>query len=140
MSTINRATATSKYGAIDASKNSPQEQWPNAKKWIVRYDVPTTITENPNYHWTVRGNLVKTIYINKDLVPMLTKALETLQQNDLLNELDTYNGCWVIRQTRGSGNLSSHSWGIAIDINAENNQLGCTPTMTPDFVQKCVRK
>lgn len=47
--------------------------------------------------------------------------------------IKTYDGCWVVRKITGSssGNLSLHSWGIAIDLNADlGNSFGdSTPAM-----------
>jgi hypothetical protein len=37
--------------------------------------------------------------------------------------LDIFSGCYNYRQTTGSSSLSMHAWGIAIDIDAEHNQM-----------------
>jgi hypothetical protein len=56
-----------------------------------------------------------------------------------LAELQTYNGSWVIRATRGRQLLSAHSWGIAIDVNASSNRLGQKPTLSAGFVAAFTR-
>ena len=45
-------------------------------------------------------------------------------------------GCWNPRTARviAGGTLSSHSWGIAIDINVANNPLGSPPQQDPRLV------
>ncbi len=137
--TMTRAQAAARYGAIDVSKPSPRQQWPGSRTWIVRYSVPEPIARDPQYHWTARGTPVSTIYVNRDLVPMLNAALSNLQRAGLLVELHTYDGCWVIRATRGRLHLSAHSWGIAIDINASSNRLGQNPTLSAGFVAAFTR-
>ena len=53
--------------------------------------------------------------------------------NDLLNHyglakiqelgIDLFGGCFNFRAMRGSSDYSRHSWGIAIDLDPERNQL-----------------
>ena len=53
--------------------------------------------------------------------------------NDLLAEygydklvelgIDLYGGCFAFRKMRGGSDWSRHSWGIAIDLDPERNQL-----------------
>ena len=66
---------------------------------------------------------------------MLEEALTNLQTRGLLDQLETFQGSWVIRPTRGSSAVSAHGWGIAIDINAPGNYRGQKPSMSPDFVK-----
>ena len=37
--------------------------------------------------------------------------------------IDMYGGCYNCRNMRGGSKLSMHSWGIAIDLDPERNQL-----------------
>lgn len=43
-----------------------------------------------------------------------------------------YGGCYNYRAVRGGSHLSLHSWGIAIDLNVEDNPLGLTHPKQPD--------
>lgn len=50
----------------------------------------------------------------------------------VISKIETYNGSWVARYKRGRGggsleDLSNHSWGTAIDLNAQWNRLGKKP-------------
>ncbi len=56
---------------------------------------------------------------------------------DVLRWLRTFDGSYIYRATRGSGSLSPHSYGMAIDLDAQWNQLGWGPEqyeMHPDVV------
>jgi hypothetical protein len=49
------------------------------------------------------------------------------------NSLDRYGGIHSHRVKRGTDKLSTHAWGIAIDINPHLGQLGKVPSM-PQFI------
>lgn len=68
----------------------------------------------------------KKIFCNNDFKPLLDKALNNVVDRGLAKEMKTWDGCFIIRQKRGLSSLSMHSWGLAVDINAFENQLGKT--------------
>jgi hypothetical protein len=78
----------------------------------------------------------KKIFCNNDFKPLLEKALNNVVDRGLAKEMKTWDGCFVIRAKRGLSSLSMHSWGLAIDINAFENQLNQKPKLSPQFV-KC---
>ena len=99
------------------------------------------IRENNMTVWVVPNYLQmsvvpKKIYCNEDLVIPLTNAFENILERGVKDQIKTWDGCFNIRDKRASSNLSLHSWGIAIDINAAWNRFGKKPTMSPELV-KC---
>ncbi len=52
------------------------------------------------------------------------------------NLLD-YNGTYVYRKIRGGRSLSTHAYGIAIDLDASGNPLGSAKTSFPAWFIKC---
>jgi hypothetical protein len=60
---------------------------------------------------------------NRRLFQPLTRALRTLQRRGLAHVVDRadYAGCYAPRRIPGSGSLSLHAWGLAIDLNAAAN-------------------
>lgn len=65
----------------------------------------------------------KKLYCNIDLIEPLHAAITNIKRNNLQSEIKTFDGCFNIRKARGTSVYSLHSWGIAIDINAFENQL-----------------
>ena len=61
------------------------------------------------------------VSLTKILSGILTHygSLEKIQSN----RLDIFGGCFNVRKVRGGSSWSIHSWGCAIDIDPEHNQL-----------------
>lgn len=109
--------AVQRYGKIENGI------WNDESKWCVVYNVPTVIAEKllnsanhkPTYH----------IYLNKDLIEPLTNAFSNIIKNNLENKLETFDGCFNIRDVRGiPGQISAHAYALALDLNASTNKLG----------------
>ena len=90
------------------------------------WDVPT--------HLEI-GVITKKLYCNKQIVAPLIQAFTNLIDRKMVDELNTWDGCFNVRRKRGLKSLSLHSWGIAIDVNAAWNGLGKDPVLSKEFVQ-----
>lgn len=112
MVTSNKCFA--KYGQPDKHNN------------MVMWDVPAELEI---------GVIPKRLYCNKDLIEPLKMAFTKLIATGCVNELKTWDGCFNIRQMRGINSQSLHSWGIAVDLNAFENQLGMPSKLSPEFVE-----
>lgn len=77
----------------------------------------------------------KRIFINKDFRPVLQEALYNVINRGLASEMKSWDGCFIIRNKRGLMSMSLHSWAIACDINAFENQLGKKPKLSKKFAQ-----
>lgn len=85
------------------------------------------------------GKIPKKIYCNKDMVTPLTVAFGNLISEGIINELETWDGCFNIRPMRELNSPSIHSWACAIDVNASKNQLNSIPTLSQKFVSCFVK-
>ena len=61
------------------------------------------------------------IYGNVVMEGPLQKAFGLIVQRGLAHELHTYDGCFNIRRAKGGNIMSMHSWGLAIDLDANRN-------------------
>jgi len=118
---LSSAQALKKYGQPDLLATQ--------SKHMVMWDVPTELEI---------GVIPKKIYCNKDMVEPLTQAFKNLISTGYVKELKTWDGCFNIRKKRGLSSMSLHSWGVAIDVNAFENQLNQTPKLSSGFV-KCFK-
>lgn len=70
-------------------------------------------------------SLGESIYCNMDIWPRYVKTLRDLIKVDLHKEIKTNDECFCVRDIRGvPGQLSTHSWGVAVDLNVKDNPLG----------------
>jgi hypothetical protein len=70
-------------------------------------------------------------YVNKKVEPLLRAALTACLALGNGYQILTL-GCFAPRPKRVNGDLSTHSWGVAIDINAATNPLASAP----GFIQR----
>jgi hypothetical protein len=65
---------------------------------------------------------------NAKLAPSLTAALKEIYTShpDLFisEGWNVYDGCYMVRQSKGGSNASTHSWAAAVDFNASENPFG----------------
>lgn len=102
---------------------------------LMRYGDPNREAAMTLFNNTVGGKIPPRIYCNKDLVKPLSVAFELIKSRGLLDQITEWNGCFCIRQKRGSASTSLHSWGLAIDINASTNKFGKPPNMSQELVK-----
>jgi len=116
---------------------------PSFKRQLVLWDVPEDLEI---------GVIPKRIYCHKDFIKPLEASFRALINTGAVKELKTWDGCYNPRPIRGyeahwrrfekvnpvggARYLSTHTWGLAIDVNAFENGLGRKPKLSKTFV-KC---
>lgn len=115
-----RAAAEERYGEIDLASR----YWEDWGKWIKLMAIADVF---PNWKVLNTALKVKRIACNTDMAPALAAALHEIDEGGMGHLLKTFDGCFNIRMVRGSHSLvSAHSYGLAVDLNAEDNKLGAT--------------
>ena len=108
---LTQAQIIKKYGEAGNEKNLVSITLPY--KMRLAWDVKTT---------------VKTMRCHKLIASNLTKVFEELLEAYTYPKLvelgiDLFGGCYNFRLQRGGSKLSTHSWGIAIDLHPVANGL-----------------
>jgi hypothetical protein len=87
----------------------------------------------PPYPIRYEGQVVKSMRCHRLLVPVFLSVFTEIKNKGLADLASEYSGIYQPRPIRGFKSYpSTHSWGIAIDINAESNPLG-SETSTMDM-------
>lgn len=127
-----REAAKQRYGEI--VEQNGKLVWQEEAKWMAMFKVPSGFERWMN---SASRRPVTQIYCNKDMHAPLQQALQNLLDRNLVSELKTFDGCFQLRMVRGTtSSLSTHSYGLAIDVNAAENGLNVEPKLSPEFV-KC---
>lgn len=77
---------------------------------------------------------VSAITCHKLLGSIFDNVFSQIQSAGLQNKVTSFGGCFSFRPQRTGAKLSTHAWGIAIDLNPETNQQGTAGDMDPGVI------
>jgi len=115
--TVAQAVGNYTYRVLGGGMIAPDPAW--VKSHIVTDTVP----------------ILGRVTCNKALFPQLKAALAEVQQRGLANTIHSTAGCYYPRFIAGTSSLSNHAFGLAIDINAPENERGTAGQMNRQVVQ-----
>lgn len=78
---------------------------------------------------------VTRITCHKLLVKTFEQVFQQIQSKGLQDKLTSYGGCFAYRPQRTGTKLSTHAWGIAVDLNPGENEQGTIGNMDPGIVE-----
>ncbi len=74
---------------------------------------------------------------HRDLAPKILTALRNVVSRGLADQIVTCDGCYVVRNSRGSNSLSCHAFGMAVDFNASTNAFNADEYDMSDELVLC---
>lgn len=81
-----------------------------------------------------KSRQVDHITCHKLLAETFMDVFGGLQSAGLQAKISSFGGCFAFRAQRTGTKLSTHAWGVAIDLNPETNQQGTTGDMDPAVI------
>jgi hypothetical protein len=84
------------------------------------------------------GKLVKTARVHEKSTESLLRVLNSIgssydKARGIMEEAEDYGGIYNFRNKRGANTLSLHSWGVAIDLDADDNSFRDTWPIRADM-------
>ena len=106
--TVADAVGVYRYTVLGGGRIAPDPAW-------VRDHITTEVVP-----------ILGAVTCNRLLFPQLKAALQDIQDQGLADKIhpEQYAGCYVPRFIAGTSTLSNHAFGLALDINAVENQRG----------------
>lgn len=109
------------------SDHTLDPRWQAAR--LTRIQLPFTLPLS----WD-RSRVVAQITCHNLVGEVLSAVFEQLRGEGLQKELTSFGGCFAFRPQRTGTKLSAHAWGIAIDLNPENNAQGTAGNMNAEVI------
>ena len=97
--------------------------------FLARITLPFPLTLSWDHSQTVNA-----MTCHKLLANVFAGVFDRLQVSGSQNKITSFGGCFSFRPQRTRTKLSTHAWGIAIDLNPETNQQGTAGDMDPAVI------
>lgn len=102
-------------------------------KWEMERMVPAKLPFAIPLSWAP-ATKVTSVRCHKLIAPLIEELFRQIVAQGLKSAVKTYGGCYIYRDKRGQVKPSTHSWGIAIDLNPNTNSMGTAGDMDPRLV------
>ncbi len=77
---------------------------------------------------------VERMTCHKLLQPVFEDVFRGIANAGLHSKITSFGGCFSFRPQRTGTKLSTHGWGIAIDLNPKSNAQGTSGNMDPEII------
>jgi len=81
-----------------------------------------------------RSRQVTRMTCHKLMTSVFSGCFQAIADSGLQPHITSFGGCFAFRPQRSGTKLSTHAWGIAIDLNPETNAQGTAGQMHPGVV------
>jgi hypothetical protein len=72
---------------------------------------------------------------HRRMAGVFSSVFGSIQERGVQDRLATFGGCFAFRPQRTGSKLSTHSWGVAIDLNPESNPQGSDGNMDAGVIE-----
>ncbi len=72
---------------------------------------------------------------HRRMARVFSTVLGCIQERGIQGRITTFGGCFAFRPQRSGSKLSTHCWGIAIDLNPESNPQGSAGNMDAELIE-----
>ncbi len=102
-------------------------------KWQADFLTRITLPFPLKLSWDLNSS-VSQITCHKKLAEVFGEVFQRVLEQKLQEKIQTFGGCFSFRPQRTGSKLSTHAWGIAMDLNPLSNAQGTTGDMDAGVV------
>ena len=103
-------------------------RWESEMLTRINLPFPLPLSWNPDL-------LVDQIRCHKLLAAVFMQVFAQIHERGLMGRVNSLGGCFSFRLQRAGAKISTHAWGIAIDLNSASNAQGTAGTMDPALIE-----
>lgn len=103
-------------------------------RWEAQSMVSATLPFPIRLAWGNPAPLATRIRCHRRVAPSMLAAFAAVERAGLRSAIKTFGGCYNYRPKRMGSRPSTHSWGIALDLNPATNAMGTAGDMDPRLV------
>lgn len=103
-------------------------------KWEIEYLEEVALPFPLTLSWDTT-RIVKEMTCHKKLSDIFSDVFTKIQTSGLQTKISTFGGCFSFRPQRTGTKLSTHAWGIAIDLNPGTNAQGTIGNMDTGVIE-----
>ena len=97
-------------------------------RWQTEFLTPIALPFAIPLSWD-KSRVVSQITCHKLVADVFATVFEEIEHAGLQPKITSFGGCFNFRAQRTGTKLSTHAWGIAIDLNPETNEQGTAGQM-----------
>ena len=98
--------------------------------WQAEFLQPITLPFPLTLSWDPSRSIAQ-MTCHKLLAEVFAAVFARVEGEGLSGKITSFGGCFAFRPQRTGSRLSTHAWGIAIDLNPETNAQGTAGNMDP---------
>ncbi len=102
-------------------------------RWHTEFLACTTLPFPMTVSWD-HSQIVNAFTCHKLLANIFASVFDRIQNSGLQNKVTSFGGCFSFRPQRTGSKLSTHAWGIAIDLNPETNAQGSAGDIDSELI------
>lgn len=103
-------------------------------RWESAHMVSVALPFPVRLAWGNPAPLATKIRCHKVVAPAMVQVFQAVDRAGLRGSVRTFGGCYNYRPKRTGSRPSTHSWGIALDLNPATNAMGTAGNMDPRLV------